>query len=553
MAPPKPLRTLNARVHFYIREWEQTVKQNLEASKTMLYMSSRPHERVILEIDIKTLTAVLDLLQGKTEEEHPTITKQREVIATHRNMLRAIAKQLRQANGRLSVQQKITMDVTRQIHRARKRQYESLENTKKMCATKLIMVSILNMDLMCKLNNNRKQLQQQTEEDFQEAGKCMDVCDDMKDMQVEATEQMVTEGPELRMVTEGPDLRMVTEGPELRMVTEGPELRMVTEGPELRMVTEGPELRMVTEGPDLRMVTEGPELRMVTEGPELRMVTEGPELRMVTEGPELRMVTEGPELRMVTEGPELRMVTEGPELRMVTEGPELRMVTEGPELRMVTEGPELRMVTEGPELRMVTEGPELRMVTEGPDLRMVTEGPELRMVTEGPELRMVTEGPELRMVTEGPELRMVTEGPELRMVTEGPELRMVTEGPDLRMVTEGPEQDLFQENEKVMVHLPMSDLQQITGSEVLRIWVKKENTLRNQEETIMQLQADLKKTKRELKAEEEKNIQKSLLWKEKPKKQSWFLRLLRYIFSKRVGRTKWSQRISATHTELLVL
>ena len=236
METPKPPGTLNFLVQAYIQEWEEKVKRNLQACKTMLFMSRNTNERAFLKENIETLTVVLHRLQGKTQEEHPTITKQREEIATLRSCLRANRIQLCQANER-------------------QRQYEPHEYTKEMCATKLSMASTLNMDLRCKSNNIRKQLQQQTEEDFQ------GVCDDMKDLQVEATEQMVTEGPELRMVTEGPERRMVTEGPELRMVTEGPELRMVTEGPELRMVTEAPKLRMVTEGPKLRMVTEGPELR----------------------------------------------------------------------------------------------------------------------------------------------------------------------------------------------------------------------------------------------------------------------------------------------------
>ena len=313
---PKPIRSLNVLVQAYIQEWEQKVIQNLEASKTMLFMCSRPNQRAFLKADIKTLTAVLDRLQGKTQDEHPTITKQRKEIALLRNWLRSVQKKLRQANELLSVQEKITRDVKSQIYEERKRQYESNEYTKKMCATELSMASILNMDLRRKLNNNRKQLQQLSE-DFQKSGTCMDVCGDMKDMPGESTEQTVTEEPDLQMFNL--------------------------------------------------------------------------------------------------------------------------------------------------------------------------------------------------------------------------------------------EQDLFLENEKVMVHLTMSDFQQITGSEVRRIWDERENTLRNQEETITQLQADLKNTRRKLKYAKEKKQQVIPLQKETPKKQHWFIRLFRHIFPKRVESTKWSQRISATHTELLVL
>ena len=436
---------LNIRVQAYIQQWEQKVTQNLQASKTRLFMLRKPHKRACLKRDIETLTAVLDLLQGKTQQEHPTFRKQREEIAVLRYWLCATQIQLYQANKRLGVQQKITRDVKIQINVELKRQYDSqeknqdlllqLEDTKKICATKLSMASILNMDLRCKLNNTRKPLQQQTEEDFQEARDYMDVCDDMKDMQVEATEKR----PLGTIWLDFSD--------------------------------------------DVALKEEEDK-----------------------------------------EGPELQMVKEAPEHDMVKEAPELQMAKEGPELQMVKEGPELRMVTEASELQMVTEAPEHDMVKEAPELQMVKEAPELQMVKEAPELQIVKEAPELLMIKEGPEVQMVKEAPELQMAKEDPELQMV---------------NLFQENEKVMVHLTMSDLQQIIGSEVSRLWEEKENRLRSQEATIMQLWAGLKKTKRKPKAEKEKPVQKSPLQKKKPKKQNWFLRLFGCIFPKCVLNCVW--------------
>nr|XP_046231689.1 autophagy-related protein 11-like [Scatophagus argus] len=159
---------LDSRVKSYIKNWEMDVSKELQLTKMNL-MCCSPGAKAQLKTKYETLGAVLDLLQGKKVKDTCGKRELREEIASLKLKLKEAKDKEKQALYSLRVQVKISADLKVELKRHYKNAKEAdrtkqelrqqMKEAQEDFASRLSLVSAVNVDLRSKLEEAQKQLQ----------------------------------------------------------------------------------------------------------------------------------------------------------------------------------------------------------------------------------------------------------------------------------------------------------------------------------------------------------------------------------------------------------
>lgn len=171
--------SLDTRVRDYIKGWDMDVSQKLECAKLQMLMERKPLARARMKTNIETLSAVLDLLRGKRQEDPPMVTRHKEEIARLKERLRDLQCVWRKDAEHLYMHKKMVRDFKFQLNELYEKQKETertAERTKDLLrqlrefqvssASKLSQEFAINIEHMQELRETHMLLRQQRKENM---------------------------------------------------------------------------------------------------------------------------------------------------------------------------------------------------------------------------------------------------------------------------------------------------------------------------------------------------------------------------------------------------
>lgn len=165
--------SLDCCVVSYVKNWEVDVIQKLQSTKVKL-ISSTPRQRAQLKTTVETLSAVLDLLQGRriSQEKYTCDTVELRLEALKMKLMAAEGKEQAAADS-LRAQKKINRDFKLQLERGNLKRLQTVQAAERTSqdlhrqlkevqvksASRLSLETAINMDLSSKLEEIHQQMQ----------------------------------------------------------------------------------------------------------------------------------------------------------------------------------------------------------------------------------------------------------------------------------------------------------------------------------------------------------------------------------------------------------